>query len=482
MAHVGLHASLDFGTGDLPFNPKLTSDFHFDWSLTGAAITGGLNANTFGSMTNIGFDDVSIDAGSFFGTYVASLVKDIQQFTKPMQPIIDVINAPIPGLSDLGLNVSLRTLLGIDGSGYDDALDAITAIDNIDPSSLGGSGAIDLGSFTLNSDIRLNGPTINTSNVASNIMQQAQTDAGSSLNQVGGGGTSGFQFPILTDPLHTAFAMLTGQDATLFSFKMPSLTVPLSIEIPILAIPPFAGLFADVSVAFTFDLSVGYDTHGLREFVADTASGADAEKLTDDVLDGFYLDNSTNSDGHAATGFDITGGISLAAKAIVLKVSGGLFADVDLHLDPTLDDAQQHVRLGALADELGDGSDPFTASGSIFVAADLQIVIPAIFGDIVLADVQLAHITLVDFDSNDDSPQYTTNNTIFIDKDSDSENIDVKMEQEDPSSFNTSFSQFNVTGTVDPKAFVEAIVVSYPDHKVTYPCRVFPAHQWQSGR
>ncbi len=73
--------------------------------------------------------------------------------------------------------------------------------------------------------------------------------------------------------------MLTGQDATLFSFKMPSLTVPLSVEIPILAIPPFAGLFADVSVAFTFDLSVGYDTHGLREFVADTASGADDREI-----------------------------------------------------------------------------------------------------------------------------------------------------------------------------------------------------------
>ena len=185
-AHVGLHASLDFGSGDLPFNPKLTSDFHFDWSLSSTSLAGGLNANTIGSMSNIGFDDVSIDVGSFFGSYLGSLVTDIQHFTKPMQPIIDVINTPIPGLSDLGLNVTLRTLLGIDGSGFDDALDAITAIDSIDPSSLGGTGAIDLGSFTLQSDIRLNGPVISTSNVAGNIMQQAQTDAGSSLNQVGG--------------------------------------------------------------------------------------------------------------------------------------------------------------------------------------------------------------------------------------------------------------------------------------------------------
>ena len=122
-----------------------------------------------------------------------------------------------------------------------------------------------MGSFTLQNDIRLNGPAIGTSSVAGDIMQQAQTDAGNSLNQVGGNSASGFQFPVLTDPVHSVFAMLTGQDATLFSFKMPSLTMPLSVEIPILAIPPFAGLFADVSVAFTFDLSVGYDTHGLRD-------------------------------------------------------------------------------------------------------------------------------------------------------------------------------------------------------------------------
>ena len=61
--------------------------------------------------------------------------------------------------------------------------------------SLGGTGAIDLGSFTLQSDIRLNGPVISTSNVAGNIMQQDQTNAGSSLNQVGGDRGIGIPVP-----------------------------------------------------------------------------------------------------------------------------------------------------------------------------------------------------------------------------------------------------------------------------------------------
>jgi hypothetical protein len=472
-AHVGLHATLDFGTGDLPFNPKLTSNFHFDWALNGTALTTGINEATFGDLSNIGFDHVSIDAGSFFGTYVASLVKDIQHFTKPIQPIIDVINTPIPGLSDLGLNISLRTLLGIEGSGYDNALDAITAIDQIDPASLGGTGSINLGSFTLKGDLRVNGPAIDTSDVAADIMQQAHTDAGSTLDQVGSDSSSGFKFPVLSDPVHSVFAMLTGQDATLFSFTMPSLTVPLSLEIPILAIPPLAGLFADISVAFGFKLSVGYDTHGLREFVADTATGADAKKLSDDILDGFYLDNTVDSDGHYATGFDITGGIAIAAKAVIIKVSGGLYADINLHLDPTLDDAQMHVRLASLTDVLGEGSDPFTASGSIYIAADLQVIIPTFFADIVLADIKLAHITLIDFDSNHDTPGYTTNDTIFIEKESENENISVKMQQLDPSIFNTDTAKLTVSGPADPKAYVQAIVVSYPDHKVSYPIGYF---------
>ena len=36
------------------------------------SLRGGLNANTLGSLTNVGFDDVSIDVGSFFGSYLAA--------------------------------------------------------------------------------------------------------------------------------------------------------------------------------------------------------------------------------------------------------------------------------------------------------------------------------------------------------------------------------------------------------------------------
>ena len=133
------------------------------------------------------------------------------------------------------------------------------------------------------------------------------------------------------------FALLLGQNATLFSFTLPEFSLPFKTEIPVVAIPPFAGLFLDVKLLFTINLSMGYDTQGIKEFVHDVdMGGADAGQLAADILDGFYLDNGTHKavfDDYPDltvhnTGINISGGVALAAKAIILKVEGGLFADV----------------------------------------------------------------------------------------------------------------------------------------------------------
>ncbi|MGH7136308.1 MAG: hypothetical protein ACREHD_11250, partial [Pirellulales bacterium] len=220
-AHVGLRASLDFGSGDLPFDPKLSSKFHFDWALSGTTLASGMDGKTFGSLTNIGFDDVTLDAGSFFGGYVDSMIKDIQHFTKPLEPIVDVLTTEIPGLSDIGIHASLLTLL--DPSGASDALtalDTIKQLNSLDANSLNGSGSIDFGSFTIGDNIRSDGASIATSNVAQDVMQQANTAAGDTLGALGQTNSiAGVQFPILSDPVHNVFDLLMGQNATLFTFK-----------------------------------------------------------------------------------------------------------------------------------------------------------------------------------------------------------------------------------------------------------------------
>lgn len=495
-AHVGLGATVDFGSDNLPFDPKLTSKFHFDWALSGTTLASGIDGNAFGSLANIGFDDVTLDAGSFFGGYVASMIKDIQHFTKPLEPIVDMLTTEIPGLSDIGIHESLLTLL--DPSGASDALtalDTIKQLNSLDVSSLNGSGTIDFGSFTIGDDIRSAGASIATSNVAPDVMQQADNAAGDTLSALGQTNSiAGVQFPILSDPVHNVFGLLTGQNATLFTFKMPEFSFPFTEEIPVIAIEPFAGLFLDVKLLFTINLSMGYDTQGIKELVHDVSSGTtDPATLASDLSDGFYLDNGT----HTATfddypnltvhntGVEISGGVALAAKAVVLKVEGGIFADVDLHLDPTLNDPNSSlVRLSKVAEEISNGEIPFTATGSIFVSADLEVVIPAPFADITLAHVNLAHITLLSFDVSHQVPTESDGQTIHVNESASDQSVHVQMEQLAPDIFgvappdlgdvitgkgNFQAYYFDNPDQSDPKAYLEAIVVSYADHTETYP-------------
>ena len=487
---------MDFGSGDLPFDPKLSSDFHLDWSLSATTLASGINGTTFGSLANVGFDHVTLDAGSFFGGYVENMIKNIQHFTKPLEPVVDVLTADIPGLSDIGIHASLLTLL--DPNGSSDAMTALNTIKQInalDVTSLNGSGQIDFGSFTIGNAIRSTGASIASSNVAADVTQQADAAAGNTLNALGDSNSiDGIQFPILTDPLHNIFGLLTGQNATLFSFKLPEFSLPFSEEIPVIAIEPFAGLFLDVKLLFTINLGMGYDTAGLKEFVQDVNMGTtDASKLSSDLLDGFYLDNGTHTAQFTDypnlvihnTGIEISGGVALAAKAIILKVEGGIYADVDLHLDSSLDDpGTTQVRISKVAEQISNGEIPFTATGSIFVSADLEIVIPAPFEDIVLAHVDLVHITLLTFDVSNQVPTESDGQTIYINETTSDQTVHVQMEQLAPDAFGVAPPSLGdlITGsgnfqgyffdnpdTADTKAYIEAIVVSYADHTETYP-------------
>ncbi len=406
----------------------------------------------------------------------------------------------MPGLSDIGIHTTLLTLLDPSGSsGALDALDTIKQINSIDVTSLNGSGQINFGSFTLGDDLRATGASIASSNVASDIMQQAEDAAGGTLDELGQENSiEGVTFPILTDPVHNVFSLLTGQNATLFSFKLPEFSLPFTAEIPVIAIPPFAGLFLDVKLLITMDLGFGYDTQGLKEIVQDTGTGVtDQTKIASDLLDGFYIDNGTHTaiyDDYPDltiynTGVTISGGITLAAKAVILKVEGGIFADVDLHLNPNLDDPETTVvRLSKVADQILNGTIPFTASGSIFFAADIELVIPAPFGDITLAHVDLAHITLLTFDVNTQVPTESDGQTIYINETTSDQSVHVQMEQLSPDVFGVAPPSIGsvLTGTGnfqayffdnpdpgDAKAYIEAIVVSYSDHTETYPVAFF---------
>ena len=48
-------------------------------------------------------------------SFLTKVIGDIQTYTKPLQPIADFLSAEVPGLSSLGVHLSLRSLADLDG-------------------------------------------------------------------------------------------------------------------------------------------------------------------------------------------------------------------------------------------------------------------------------------------------------------------------------------------------------------------------------
>ncbi len=450
-SHIGVAGmSLDFGPVGLPFNPRITGGFHFDWHLDNQLLAAGLSADSFGVLSNVQFDALVFQADSLFGDggFVRTVVEDVQAFTKPIQPIVDFALTNIPGLSDLGVDFSVADLLEQVSPGSRDFLELINYVNTLDVDQLNSGDIPITDAFTLD---------------ANGLRQAGKTQwdgNGAPLVHPALGTYSQLDFPLLEDPAGTVFQMLTGHDnVTLFQFQA-GLNVPLDLpSIPLFGIPPFAGLFLHPSAAFNLSFGFGYDTSGLR------AAVNDPDHVFEHVVDGFYIDNTKsvvqdqkgNDYDHYATSIDVMGGLDLEARAAILLVSGGLHADVNLHLDPNLNDAQQRVRLSALEQQIEHGDNPFSADGSLYVTADLSVVIPTFWGDITLAHVNLGHLNIVDFGGPENGPPTTDGHTIYIHKADKNEKIYVRM------------TQFSAPDPEDPKAYTKAILVEYPDHKEVFP-------------
>ncbi len=95
-ANFNLHAAASFastvdtnGSGAVFAFPGIGADLVINnWTLPGG-------------KPDVAFNNVSFQLGSFISDFVGPILKDIQTFTQPIQPIIDVLTAPLPALSDL---------------------------------------------------------------------------------------------------------------------------------------------------------------------------------------------------------------------------------------------------------------------------------------------------------------------------------------------------------------------------------------------
>lgn len=320
-ALVDLHLRLGAGARF----PSLQADLKLDWDFGAAG----------NPAPSVKFENVGVGLGSFLSQLVKPALENVMFFTKPHQPVIDVLKARIPAFSDgteaLGLGeVSLLSLVKLaagsnalpaDWSYYINLATTIVDItDIVNNTTLGSEVFIELGDLDLsglNGDLRNVSPDdlpdytrigehgynfndFNTGNLTLSLdaikgkLDQLANDGSipgpfrdkfkQALDKLSNGVS--YSLPILDNPSGSAFKLLLGQDAELATFqgefnvdaKIPAQATPFSL---------FGyGIKTSGQIDIDGKFRAAYDTLGLRRFLATPSQ-------PNRLLDGLYIDASS---------------------------------------------------------------------------------------------------------------------------------------------------------------------------------------------
>ena len=430
-AVVNLDLIASFG-GNVMF-PSLRADFHLDWSFSTAT---GLS----GSRPNVAFNNIRLDLGKFLSDFLNPIVSQVQKIVAPIKPVLDILTAPLPVLSDLAptralldqdgdQKVSLLEMAALLGEGFGTAVKFINAVKAIVDvaefiASIPTGGPtifIDLGSFDLGTTdprtaTNLSGVTPNVTQTVAAITDQInlkgtpqQSQAVTKLTSVNEPG-KGFQFPFFQNP-SSMFGLFLGKDVVLVTYDMPTMGVAFSYSqfFP-LPVFPVVGLTLTGTVGATAHFAFGYDTRGARELFNRPPQDRTPAHIAADLLDGFFVSDGANPDG---TGADVpevvlSGSIEAFGSVNVgiasAGVGGGIFATVGFNLhdrDPDGPTGPEKpdgkVRLGEIIADFNQGPlCLFDIEGALTAA--LSAFLKVGFGPFsVTKRFKLAEIKLLDF-------------------------------------------------------------------------------------
>jgi len=77
--------------------PRVLAQLNIDWGFDLADP----EAELFGNAPEVAINDVRLDLGSFFSSFVAPIVEDVQEVLRPIEPVLDVLETEIPLLAQL---------------------------------------------------------------------------------------------------------------------------------------------------------------------------------------------------------------------------------------------------------------------------------------------------------------------------------------------------------------------------------------------
>jgi hypothetical protein len=338
-AQVHLSFVASFG-GNAEF-PRFLADLNLGWNFAPS------DPDLTGERPTELFSNVRLDMGSFFGQFVSPILTRVKNVLDPVRPVIDVLTARIPVISDLaGRTFTLVDLASAFGfSNFNAFIDGYNFLYRLATSvpTDGSNLIITFGDFNLGAlvDIR----TVNDlthvavpdltflTSVADQLTAENASGATKSFTLALNSPSYHFQFPILgNNGPKLAFELLLGQPVDVFTFDMTALDLHLSYnqEFPILG-PIVATLRGNLDAAIRF--AFGYDTVGLQEFAQSHNSL--------DLLDGFYVNAPST---YARISGGISGGVGVDLILVSGGVEGGIQATVTLRLHNPVSDPKVRYR------------------------------------------------------------------------------------------------------------------------------------------
>lgn len=282
--------------------PKISTDLVADWQFgfdTSGLVT---QAPTFG------LQDISLDMGDFLRQFIGGAADKIRQVIDPIRPIISLLKAEVPGVSELSklagqgpitlLDLALLEMRPEIASGTLRFLNFVEALDHLQ-SRLPATGLINFGDIAFNSGQLLipdwnlragNSPTVGippTSIQSQDIhVQRLIAELGRDTDENPRAPTAdgvpadglGLKFPIVEQPTKL-IQLLLGQTVEFVTWTIPKVELSFgwSQSFPIVPTPPIS-VEVGLNAGFELALGVGYDSRGIS---------------TGNLLDGFYLKDLT---------------------------------------------------------------------------------------------------------------------------------------------------------------------------------------------
>ena len=354
--------------------------------------------------------DVGVDLGSLLGGPIKDLLGKINDLLKPVRPMVDLLLAEVPVVSDvskkagLGAVTFLTLVKAYDADAGAKAekflqtvRDVTTVADTLARTAT--TGRLSLGTLAVLDDAKalLLGKTPVTAaafqpDKAAASGQQG-VDALGELEKLDDGKCA---VPLLDHPLASAFGVLFGTDVELVTWDVPDLTnVGFGFEQSFPIFPPlFARIFG--SVEFNTNIDVGYDTRGIRLALA--GEEVDPEKLAY----GVYLADIHGGRDTPEVSLTATIGAAAELNVAVAKAgaAGGLRGTIGANLRDPNGDGKVHLdEFTRLFNKSPECIFDFEGSLDAFFAAYLKLGFSTPFGFVTLfsAGMDLLDIRLLDW-------------------------------------------------------------------------------------